>query len=133
MRLYAKEKGGAVYAEAGLQLGRFYLKQNQWKEAAEYFTMLKKREPHYGEAQFFAGLSYWKVGDLPHALDALVPLADEKAMPLVGVYNNAGAVSVEAARVERKPEERVRLLGQGVKLLSPAGDSSPDATSILFN
>src|SRR5713226_4901931 len=133
MRLYAKEKGGAVYPEAAFQLGRFYLNQNQWKEAAEYFTMLQKREPHYGEAQFYAGLSYWKVGDLPHALDALVPLADEKAMPLVGVYNNAGAVSIEAARVEKKPEERARLLGQGVKLLSRAVDSSPDDTMVLFN
>jgi tetratricopeptide (TPR) repeat protein len=133
MRLYAKEKGGAVYPEAAFQLGRFFLNQNQWKEAAEYFTMLQKREPHYGEAQFYAGLSYWKVGDLPHALDALVPLADERAMPLVGVYNNAGAVSVEAARAEKKPEERARLLGQGVKLLSRAVDSSPDDTMVLFN
>ncbi|PYS79683.1 MAG: hypothetical protein DMF70_12600 [Acidobacteria bacterium] len=133
MRLYAKEKGGAVYPEAAFQLGRFYLNQNQWKEAAEYFTMLQKREPHYGEAQFYAGLSYWKAGDLPHALNALVPLADEKAMPLVGVYNNAGAVSVEAARAEKKPEERSRLLGQGVKLLSRAVDSSPDDTMVLFN
>jgi tetratricopeptide (TPR) repeat protein len=133
MRLYAKEKGGAVYPEAAFQLGRFYLNQNQWKEAAEYFMMLQKREPHYGEAQFYAGLSYWKIGDLPHALDALVPLADEKAMPLVGVYNNAGAVSVEAARVEKKPEERTRLLGQGVKLLSRAVDSSPDDPMVLFN
>jgi tetratricopeptide (TPR) repeat protein len=133
MRIYGKEKGGAVYPEAAFQLGRFYLNQNQWKEAAEYFTMLQKREPHYGEAQFYAGLSYWKIGDLPHALDAFVPLADEKAMPLVGVYNNAGAVSVEAARIEKKPEERARLLAQGVKLLSRAVDSSPDDTMVLFN
>ncbi|HVS80719.1 MAG TPA: tetratricopeptide repeat protein [Pyrinomonadaceae bacterium] len=133
MRLYAKEKGGAVYPEAAFQLGRFYLNQNHWKEAAEYFTMLQKREPHYGEAQFYAGLAYWKLGDLPHALDALVPLADEKAMPLVGVYNNAGAVSVEAARVEKKPEERKRLLLQGITLLSRAVDSSPDDTMVLFN
>ncbi len=132
-RLYAREKGGAVYPEAAFQLGRFYLNQNQWKEAAEYFTMLQKREPHYGEAQFYAGLAYWKLGDLPHALDALVPLADEKAMPLVGVYNNAGAVSVEAARVEKKPEERKRLLLQGITLLSRAVDSSPDDTMVLFN
>jgi tetratricopeptide (TPR) repeat protein len=133
MRLYGKEKGGAVYPEAAFQLGRFYLGQNHWKEAAEYFTMLQKREPHYGEAQFYGGLSYWKLGDLPHALDALVPLADERVMPLVGVYNNAGAVSVEAARVEKKPEERTRLLAQGVTLLSRAVDSSPDDTMVLFN
>jgi len=133
MRLYGKEKGGGVYPEAAFQLGRFYLNQNGWKEAAEYFTMLQKREPHYGEAQFYAGLAYWKLGDLPHALAAFVPLADEKVMPLVGVYNNAGAVSVEAARVEKKPEERTRLLTQGITLLSRAVDSSPDDTMVLFN
>ena len=54
-------------------------------------------------------------------------------MPLVGVYNNAGAVSVEAARVEKKAEERTRLLTQGITLLTRAVDSSPDDTMVLFN
>jgi len=54
-------------------------------------------------------------------------------MPLVGVYNNAGAISVEAARQEKKPEERTRLLLQGITLLSRAVDSSPDDTTVLFN
>ncbi len=133
MRLYAKENGGAVYSQAAFELGRFYLEQGQWKEAAEYFTMVQKKEPHYGEAQFYAGLAYWKLGDFVHALSVLVPLADEKVMPLVGVYNNAGAVSVEAARMEKKPEERTRLLLQGITLLSRAVDSSPDDTMVLFN
>ena len=95
--------------------------------------MLQKKDAHYGEAQFYAGLAYWKTGDIPHALATLVPLADEKVMPLVGVYNNAGAVSVEAARNEKKPEERTRLLLQGITLLSRATDSSPDDTTVLFN
>src|SRR5205814_5201544 len=109
------------------------LSQTQWKEAAEYFTMVKKKEPHYGEAQFYAGLAYWKLADVQQALSVLVPLADEKVMPLVGVYNNAGAVSVEAARNEKKPEERTRLLVQGITLLSRAADSSPDDTTVRFN
>jgi len=133
LKLYAKENGGAVYPQAAFELGRFYFNQSQWKEAIEYFTMLQKREPHYGEAQFYAGLAYWKIDDLPHALATLVPLADEKVMPLVGVYNNAGAVAVEAARDEKKPEERTRLLVQGITLLSRAFDSSPDDTTVLFN
>jgi len=133
LRLYGKEKGGAVYSQAAFELGRFYLNQAQWKEAIEYFTMLQKKEPHYGEAQFYAGLAYWKTGDVPNALSTLVPLADEKVMPLVGVYNNAGAVSVEAARNEKKPEERTRLLLQGITLLSRATDSSPDDATVLFN
>jgi tetratricopeptide (TPR) repeat protein len=133
MKLYAKENGGGVYPQAAFELGRFYLNQAQWKEAVEYFTMLQKKDAHYGEAQFYAGLAYWKTGDIPHALSTLVPLADEKVMPLVGVYNNAGAVSVEAARNEKKPEERTRLLLQGITLLSRATDSSPDDTTVLFN
>jgi len=131
MKLYAKDNGGAVYPQAAFELGRFYFARGQLKEAAEYFSMVQKKEPHYGEAQFYAALAYWKVGDLQHALAAIVPLATE--MPLVGVYNNAGAVSLEAARVEKKPEDRTRLLLQGITLLSRAADSSPDDTMVLFN
>ncbi len=133
LKLYGKDNGGAVYPEAAFELGRFYFNQSQWKEAVEYFMMLQKKEPHYNEAQFYAGLAYWKTGDIQHALATLVPLADEKVMPLVGVYNNGGAVSVEAARNEKKPEERTRLLVQGITLLSRAADSSPDDTTVLFN
>lgn len=133
LRLYGKEKGGAVYPQAAFELGRFYFDQAHMKEAIEYFTMLQKKDPHYGEAQFYAGLAYWKTGDITNALATLVPLADEKVMPLVGVYNNAGAVSVEAARDEKKPEERRRLLLQGITLLSRAVNSSPDDATVLFN
>jgi tetratricopeptide (TPR) repeat protein len=133
MKLYAKENGGAVYPQATFELGRFYLGQGQLKEAAEYLTMVQKKEPHYGEAQFYAGLAYWKVNDVQKAMAVLVPLADEKIMPLVAVYNNAGAVSIEAARAEKKPEERTRLLLQAITLLSRAADSSPDDTTVLFN
>ncbi|HMH43686.1 MAG TPA: tetratricopeptide repeat protein [Pyrinomonadaceae bacterium] len=133
LKLYGKDNGGAVYPEAAFELGWFYFNQSQWKEAVEYFMMLQKKEPHYNEAQFYAGLAYWKTADIQHALATLVPLADEKVMPLVGVYNNAGAVSVEAARNEKKAEERTRLLVQGITLLSRAADSSPDDTTVLFN
>src|SRR6267143_899960 len=133
MKLYAKENGGAVYPQAAFELGRFYFNQAQWKESIEYFTMLQKKDAHYGEAQFYAGLAYWKTGDIPNSIATLIPLADEKVMPLVGVYNNAGAVSVAAARDEKKPEERTRLLLQGITLLSRAVESSPDDTTVLFN
>jgi tetratricopeptide (TPR) repeat protein len=133
LKLYAKENGGAVYPQAAFELGRLYFSRSQWKEAIEYFTMLQKKDPHYGVAQFYAGLAYWKTGDVQHALSALVPLADEKVMPLVAVYNNAAAVSIEAARIEKKPEERTRLLSQSVALLKRAVESSPDDTTVLFN
>jgi tetratricopeptide (TPR) repeat protein len=133
LKLFGKENSGAIYPQAAFELGRFYFDQAQMKDAIEYFTMLQKKDPHYGEAQFYAGLAYWKIGNVPSALGTLLPLADEKVMPLVGVYNNAGALSVEAARDEKKPEERTRLLLQGITLLSRAVDSSPDDTTVLFN
>jgi len=133
LKLYGKDNGGAVYGQAAFELGRFHFNQSQWKEAIEYFTMLQKKEPHYNEAQFYAGLAYWKTTDVARALTLLVPLADEKVMPLVAVYNNAGALSVEVSRKEKTPEERTRLLLQGISLLSRAADSSPDDTTVLFN
>ncbi|HEX6190464.1 MAG TPA: tetratricopeptide repeat protein [Pyrinomonadaceae bacterium] len=133
MKLFEKENGGAVYSQAAFALGEFYLSQGQLKEAAEYLTMVQKREPHYGEAQFYAGLAYWKLGEDKKALEILVPLADEKVMPLVAVYNNAAAVSIATAKAEKKPEEKTRLLLQAITLLSRAADSSPDDVTVLFN
>src|SRR5436190_9703031 len=60
LKLYAKENGGAVYPQAAFELGRFYFEQKDWKQAIEYFMMLQKKEPHYNEAQFYAGLASWK-------------------------------------------------------------------------
>jgi tetratricopeptide (TPR) repeat protein len=133
MKLFEKENGGAVYSQAAFALGEFYLSQAQLKEAAEYLTMVQKKEPHYGEAQFYAGLAYWKLGEDKKALELLVPLADERVMPLVAVYNNAAAVSIAAAKAEKKPEEKTRLLLQAITLLSRAADSSPDDATVLFN
>jgi tetratricopeptide (TPR) repeat protein len=133
LKLYAKENGGGVYPQAAFELGRMYFSRSQWKEAIEYFTMLQKKDPHYGVAQFYAGLAYWKTGDIQHSMATLVPLADEKVMPLVAVYNNAGAVTIEAARTEKKPEERARLLAQSIALLKRAIDSSPEDATVLFN
>lgn len=133
MKLFAKENGGAVYSQAAFALGEFYFSQGQLKEAAEYLTMVPKKEPHYGESQFYAGLAYWKLGEDKKALEILVPLADEKVMPLVAVYNNAGAVSIAAAKAEKKAEEKTRLLLQAITLLSRAADSSPDDATVLFN
>ena len=98
--------------------GRFYMIEGKWKEATEYFTKMQKKDPHYVEAAFYAGLGYAKLGELGHALAALVPLSTD--MPLIGVYNNAGAVAVQAAREEKKAEERARLLAQGTSFLARA-------------
>lgn len=131
LRLFSDANGGGVYSEAAFELGRFYLLDGKWKDASEYFIKIQKKEPHYTEAAFYAGLAYAKVGDFGHALASLVPLASD--MPLIGIYNNAGAVAVNAAREQKKDEERQRLLSQGVTFLERAAESSPDDSMVRFN
>jgi tetratricopeptide (TPR) repeat protein len=131
MKFYADVNGGAVYPQAAYELGRFYMTESKWKEATEYFSMLQKRDPHFVEATFYAALGYAKLGDYSKALAALVPLSAD--VPLIGIYNNAGAVSVEAARGEKNDAERSRLLSQGAALLARAAKSSPEDQMVLFN
>lgn len=131
LRFYADANAGAVYPQAAFELGRFYMIDGKWKDATEYFTKLQKKDPHYTEAAFYAGLGYAKMGDLGHALAALVPLSTD--MPLIGIYNNAGAVAVQAARQEKKEEERGRLLAQGTSFLARAAESAPDDQMVHFN
>jgi tetratricopeptide (TPR) repeat protein len=131
LRFYAEANGGAVYPQAAFELGRFYMIEGKWKDATEYFTKLQKKDPHYTEAAFYAGLGYAKLGDLGHALASLVPLSAE--MPLIGIYNNAGAVAVQASREEKRDAERTRLLDQGTSFLARAAESAPDDQMVHFN
>lgn len=131
LHFYAQDNAGAVYPQAAFQLGLFYLKKHDWKQAAEYLSKLQKRDPHYAEATFYASLSYFRLNDLSHALAAIVPLTSD--MPLTGIYNNAGALSIQAARDERRDAERSRLLEQAMTFLSRAADSAPDDNMVRFN
>jgi tetratricopeptide (TPR) repeat protein len=131
LRFYADANAGATYPQPSFELGHFYLKRSDWKNAAEYFSKLQKKDPHYAEAAFYAGLAYWRLSDLNDALNVLVPLSTE--MPLTGVYNNAGAISIQAAREEKKQEERARLLEQGLKFLARAAESTPEDMMVRFN
>jgi tetratricopeptide (TPR) repeat protein len=131
LHYFGEANGGAVYPQAAFELGRFYMLEGKWKDATEYFTKLQKKDPHYAEAAFYAGLGYAKMGEFGHALAALVPLATD--VPLIGIYNNAGAVAVEASRDEKKDEERARLLNQAIAFLARAADSSPDDPMVHFN
>lgn len=131
LRYYADANGGAVYPQAAFELGRFYMLEGKWKDATESFTQLQKKDPHYAEAAFYAGLGYAKMGDFGHSLAALVPLSSD--VPLIGIYNNAGAVAVQASREEKKEEERARLLAQGTSFLARAAESSPDDPLVHFN
>src|SRR5688572_4518780 len=131
LKFYADANGGAIYPQAAFELGRFYMIEGKWKDATEYFTKLQKKDPHYTEAAFYAGLGYAKLGEHGHALASLVPLATD--VPLIGIYNNAGAVAIQASRDEKKDEERTRLLNQAIAFLARAADSSPDDPMVHFN
>lgn len=131
LHFFAADNGGAIYPQAAFELGRFYMLEGKWKDATEYFTKLQKKDPHYAEAAFYAGLGFAKMGDFGRALAALVPLSSD--VPLIGVYNNAGAVAVQASREEKKDEERARLLGQGTSFLARAAESAPDDPMVHFN
>jgi tetratricopeptide (TPR) repeat protein len=131
LRFYADSLGGAVYPQAAFELGRTYMSLGNWKEATEYFSKIQKKEPHYAEAAFYAGLGYTKLGDYGRALATVVPLSSD--LPLIGVYNNAGAVAVQAARENKNEAERSRLLAQGTDFLARAAESAPNDQMVHFN
>jgi tetratricopeptide (TPR) repeat protein len=131
LRFYSEANGGAIYPQATFELGRFYMLEGKWKDATEYFTKLQKKDPHYAEAAFYAALGYSKLGDLGHALAAIVPLSSD--VPLIGIYNNAGAIAVQASREEKKDDARARLLTQGTSFLARAAESSSDDPLVHFN
>lgn len=152
LRYYAEANAGAVYPQAAFELGHLYLNQNDWKNAADYFSRIqkyrendwkpedsnrtqKKKEPLYTEAAFYAGIAYWRQNDWSRALAALVPLTSESdnGVHLTSIYNNAGAISVQAAREEKKTDERARLLTQALSLLTRAAQSTPDDPTVRFN
>ena len=131
LRFYADSLGGAVYPQAAFELGRGYMDLGNWKDATEYFSKLQKKEPHYAEAAFYASLGYTKLGDYGRALATVVPLSND--LPLIAVYNNAGAVAVQAARENKNDGERTRLLNQGMDFLGQASKSAPADQMVSFN
>lgn len=131
LRFYAESLGGAVYPQAAFELGRGYMDLGNWKEATEYFSKLQKKEPHYAEAAFYASLGYTKLSDYGRALATVVPLSND--LPLIAVYNNAGAVAVQAARENKNDAERTRLLNQGLDFLGQASKSAPTDQMVNFN
>ena len=131
LHYYGEALGGAVYPQAAFELGRSYMSLGNWKEATEYFSRLQKKEPHYAEAAFYASLGYTKLGDYGRALATIVPLSTD--LPLIGVYNNAGAVAVQAARDNKNDAERKRLLIQGTEFLARASESAPSDQMVHFN
>ena len=131
LHYYAESVSGAVYPQAAFELGRSYMSLGNWKDATEYFSKIQKKEPHYAEAAFYASLGYTKLGDYGRALATVVPLSSD--LPLVAVYNNAGAVAVQAARDNKNEAERKRLLSQGTEFLAQASSTAPSDQMVHFN
>src|ERR1044071_6141921 len=99
MREFEKANPGSVYKQAAFELAQLHYAQNDYKKAGEVFAMLQPADAHYAEAAFYAALAYWRSGELQSALDALLPLTSK--MPLTSIYNNAGAISTQAALKEQ--------------------------------
>ncbi|MCA1643038.1 MAG: tetratricopeptide repeat protein [Acidobacteria bacterium] len=130
-REFTKVHPGEIYPEAEFELGNLYYRQEKWKDAVEHYAKLKKGDAHYAEAAFYGALTQWRLNDLKGALAMLVPLTAD--MPLTGVYNNAGAISLQAARGEKPGEERERLLKQATDFLARARETEPQDATVLYN
>ncbi len=128
---FERTNAGAVYTQAAFELGSVFFRQGDWQRAADNFIKVLKRDHNYAEAAFYAGLAYWRMNDMSNALGMLTTLASEK--PLTAVYNNTGAISVQAARIEKNAGERQRLLTQAASFLSRAAESAPDDPLVRFN
>jgi tetratricopeptide (TPR) repeat protein len=131
MKLYSDAFNGKDYPQAAFELGHAYFKQNDWRNASELFSKLQRTDRNYAEAAFYAGLSFWRLGDYKNALNVVVPLADEYR--LTGIYINTGAISALAARDEKNPTEKTRLLNQAATFLERAAMTSPDDLAVRFN
>ncbi|MGI9035316.1 MAG: tetratricopeptide repeat protein [Pyrinomonadaceae bacterium] len=140
MRLYAEAKTGEdvteadkVYADAALELGHFYLNRRDFQNAVDYFSKIPQTDSHYAEAAFYTGLIRWQQNDYEQALAVLRPLAED--LKLTSVYNTIGAISVQAARAEKKNKGKSdAFLKDGLEFLKKAAESAPDdQTSARFN
>ncbi len=135
MREYERANPGSVYKQAAFELGQLFYSQGDSKKAAEHFSLLQPADTHYVEAAFYASLAYWRVGELQSALDVLLPLTTRA--PLTSIYNNAGAISTQAAIREKNPAKREALLKQATNFLGRAAESasedSPDGARVRYN
>ena len=141
MRLYAEaktsgdnaESADKIYADAALELGHLYLNRQDYANAIDYFSRVPTTDPHYAEAAFYTGLIRWRQNDYEQALAVLRPLAED--LKLTTVYNTLGAISVQAARANKKDKGKSdAFLKDGLEFLKKAAESAPDdQTTARFN
>lgn len=130
-RLYSEANAGKEYPQAAYELGVTYFKQGDWRNAAENFIKLQKEDRNYSEAAFFASLAYWRLNEYKSALNVLLKLSDDCS--LTSIYINTGTMSIFAAREEKNPDEKARLIEQAIKFLERASATAPSDLTIRFN
>jgi tetratricopeptide (TPR) repeat protein len=150
VRLYTDAVPDSVYADAALELGHLYLNQRKFPEAGDYFERVisasqkcrdkakAENKPAqcgdegFAEASFYLGLTQWQQGNFEVAMATMRPLVDD--LKLTSVYNALGAISVQAARAEKKnPAKAAASLTEGVELLKKASESAIDDPNVRFN
>ncbi|MBC7797572.1 MAG: tetratricopeptide repeat protein, partial [Pyrinomonadaceae bacterium] len=131
LRLYGEEKNGEIYPQASLELGHYYLKLNDYQTAADYFGRLQPSDSDFAEAAFYGGLMQWNLKNYDGAADTFRRLSDSTR--LTQAYNNLGAVALYLATQDKKNENKVELLDEGLKVLQQASISAPDDVTTKFN
>ena len=84
------------YTMAIMQLGKTYFAAREYDSAASWFTKVPSSDAAAREANFYAGLSYYYLGQFERAENAFSSLAEQ--FPLTQVYNNLGVVEARRGR-----------------------------------
>ena len=134
LRIYAEDERtkGAVFADAALELGHFYLNQRKNSDAIDYFSRVPAESQQYAEAAFYTGLIHWQQNNYEQALAVLRPLAED--LKLTSVYTTIGAIAIEASRAVKKDKGKsASLLNEGLELLKRAVESAPEEMNARYN
>ncbi len=85
-----------AYTLAILQLGRTYFAAREYESAAAWLNRVPHSDPAAREANFYAGLAYYTLGQYERAENAFSYVASQ--FPLTEVYNNLGVVDARRGR-----------------------------------
>lgn len=108
------------FAPAIYGLGLFYYRQKNYAEAAKTLAALTESDPHYLETQFYIGVAWAETKNYKESAAAYERLL--KPLPLLEVWNNAGAALIGAG-----------VQDEGLKLLRQAVANSPYDALFRFN
>lgn len=130
-RFYAEEKNGEVYPQAALELGHFYLRQNNFQAAEENFAKVPQGSAVFAEAAFYAGLMQFNLGNAELARDTFRRLAE--ATNLTAAYNNLGAVQLQSLAAEKDLTAKSEIVDESLKQLETAAKSAPEDAVVRYN